>query len=298
MIRVGTASWTDPTLLVSGRFYPPEVRTPAARLKYYASQFSLVEINSSYYALPDAQRSYRWTQQTPEHFRFHAKAFRLFTGHPTPIAALPADIRRDINHRLPGDSVFENQLPSTVMDELWSRYLQGVEPLRQTGQLDAIHCQFPSWVQPDLLGHALVERAARKLSDHTFAIEWRNQAWLNGDQCARTLAWQRKLGAVHTVVDSPMGFIDSAPAIWTSTHPDLAVVRLHGRNAQAWHARTGASSGRFMYDYSDEELAELAEHIKRLSEAIARTHVVLNTNYQDQGMRNAHNLIRAMAKLA
>ena len=96
MIRIGTASWTDPTLLASGLFYPACATTPAARLQYYAHQFPLVEINSSYYALPDPQRTHKWAQGTADHFRFHAKAFRLFTGHPTPPAALPTDLRREI----------------------------------------------------------------------------------------------------------------------------------------------------------------------------------------------------------
>ena len=298
MILIGTASWTDPTLLASGRFYPPDVRSPAERLAYYASQFPLVEINSSYYALPDSQRAYRWARHTPDHFRFHAKAFRLFTGHPTPLEALPTDIRQELGPRWTGDSVFENQLPTSLMQVLWSRFLEGLEPLRLAGRLDAIHCQFPHWVRPDTRGRALVERAARQLSDHTFSIEWRHRTWLTGTQRTTTLAWQREMGAVHTVVDSPEGLEDTAPAVWTATHSDLALVRLHGRNAQAWHARTGASSGRFMYEYSDEELADLAEHIQRLSAAIARTHVVLNTNYQDQGMRNAQRLSQALAQLA
>ncbi|MBJ7263805.1 MAG: DUF72 domain-containing protein [Burkholderiaceae bacterium] len=298
MIRIGTASWTDPTLLASGCFYPPGVRSPAERLAYYANQFPLVEINGSYYALPDAQRVDRWARHTPDRFRFHAKAFRLFTGHPTPVAAFPIDIRQDLGACFAKASVFENQLPADIVQVLWSRFLEGLEPLRLAGRLDAIHCQFPHWVRPDTRGHALVERTARQLSDHTFSVKWRHRSWLTGAQRAATLAWQREIGAVHTVVDSPEGFDDTAPAVWTSTHPDLAIVRLHGRNAQAWHARTGASSGRFMYEYSDDKLADLAAHIKRLSAAIARTHVVLNTNYQDQGMRNAQRLSQALAQLA
>lgn len=38
-ILVGTASWTDATLVKSGRFYPADAKTPEQRLRFYASQF-------------------------------------------------------------------------------------------------------------------------------------------------------------------------------------------------------------------------------------------------------------------
>jgi len=96
-IRVGTASWTDPTLIDSGRFYPASVRSAEARLQFYASQFDLVEVDSSYYALPNERNGYLWAERTPEDFVFNFKAFRIFTQHPTPLISLPKDIRDGLN---------------------------------------------------------------------------------------------------------------------------------------------------------------------------------------------------------
>src|SRR5215472_6949549 len=91
-VRVGTASWTDRTLLESG-WYPPEADTPEQRLRYYARQFGPVEVDATYYALPAEQTAALWAARTPAAFTFNVKAFSLFTRHPTPVAALPADLR-------------------------------------------------------------------------------------------------------------------------------------------------------------------------------------------------------------
>ncbi|HEY3255777.1 MAG TPA: DUF72 domain-containing protein, partial [Polyangiaceae bacterium] len=87
-IFVGTASWTDKTLIASGRFYPAKENTPEDRLRYYASQFPLVEVDSSYYAIPEARVAQFWAGRTPPSFLFNVKAFRLLTGHQTAPAAL------------------------------------------------------------------------------------------------------------------------------------------------------------------------------------------------------------------
>ena len=69
-VRFGTASWTDPTLLVPGVFYPQNVSTPEARLRFYASRFSVVEVDSTYYALPARRMAELWIDRTPDDFLF------------------------------------------------------------------------------------------------------------------------------------------------------------------------------------------------------------------------------------
>ena len=73
-IKVGTASWTDRSLIESGAFYPPDCTTPEARLRYYASQFPLVEVDSSYYGIPAERNSQLWVERTPPTFTFNVKA--------------------------------------------------------------------------------------------------------------------------------------------------------------------------------------------------------------------------------
>jgi uncharacterized protein YecE (DUF72 family) len=92
-ILIGTASWTDKTLVSCKRFYPRGCSSAEDRLRYYASRFPLVEVDSSYYAMPSQRNSELWAERTPEHFTFNMKAFRLFTGHQTPAIALPKDVQ-------------------------------------------------------------------------------------------------------------------------------------------------------------------------------------------------------------
>lgn len=285
-VRVGTSSWTDPTLLACGRFYPASARTAEDRLRFYASRFPLVEVDSSYYRLPAARTAYLWTQRTPPGFVFHLKAFRLFTGHLTPVAALPADIAAELP---PAARIVDHAtLPGELRDELWGRFLQALEPLRQSGQLAAVHFQYAPRVRNNAAGRALVGACARRMEDQVHAVEFRHRGWLDPAGRAGTLALLRDLGAAHTVVDSPDQYVNSVPAVWAATRPDLAVVRLHGRNSQAWNRRgIAASSGRFVYEYTPEELARIAELVRKLTQAAANVHVLFNTNFEDQGVRNA-----------
>src|SRR5512132_1619454 len=98
-IRVGSCSWTDPTLISCGRFYPPGVTSAEARLRYYAEQFDIVEVDATYYAPPTPHNSELWAARTPEHFVFNVKAFAWLTQH----AAAPDRLPDWLRNRLPDD---------------------------------------------------------------------------------------------------------------------------------------------------------------------------------------------------
>jgi uncharacterized protein YecE (DUF72 family) len=142
-VRVGTASWTDRTLIASG-WYPPEADTPEKRLRYYAGQFGLVEVDAAYYALPAEQTAAAWAARTPAGFTFNVKAFSLFTQHPTPVAALPADLR-PVAQKAGKERVYLKDVDPAVADQAWQRFVAALEPLRQAGKLGAILLQFPPW---------------------------------------------------------------------------------------------------------------------------------------------------------
>lgn len=139
-ILVGTASWTDKTLIACGRFYPKEARTAEGRLRYYASQFPIVEVDSSYYALPAAATSQLWVERTPHGFVMNVKAFRLFTGHQTAPAVLPKDFQQAVPRE---GNLFYKDTPTELRDELWRRFHEALAPLRHAGRLGLVHFQFP-----------------------------------------------------------------------------------------------------------------------------------------------------------
>jgi len=297
-ILVGTSSWTDKSLVACARFYPKEARSAEARLRYYASQFPLVEVDSSYYAMPSASTAQLWAERTPQDFVFNVKAFRLFTGHQTSPAVLHKDLQAAIaaNAALSSKKLlYYSDMPSEIRDELWRRFIEALAPLKAAGKLRAVHFQFAPWILRNREGHDHVAHCVQTMAGHTLAVEFRNRTWFEGEHAAATLAFERELNVVHVVVDAPQGFANSVPAVWEATHPDLAILRLHGRNRETWNQKgLVASSERFNYDYSGQELAALVPRIRELATRVGAMHVVFNNNYEDQGQRNARVLMRQL----
>ena len=127
-IRVGTAGWTDRSLIASG-WYPAEANNPEKRLRYYARQFPLVEVDATYYALPAEQTARAWAERTPDGFTFNIKAFSLFTQHPTPVRALPADLREAAS-QAGKERVYLKDVDPALAEAAWDRFLAALEPLR------------------------------------------------------------------------------------------------------------------------------------------------------------------------
>jgi uncharacterized protein YecE (DUF72 family) len=289
-ILVGTASWTDKTLIGCGRFYPPTAKTAEERLRFYARQFPMVEVDSSYYGMPTPQNAQLWAERTPDRFVFNVKAFRLFTGHQTQPAALHRDIQQALGADVP-NTLYYADLPQEIRDELWRRFIEALAPLKAAGKLGAVHFQFAPWMLRNRDSMAHVEHCAEKMQDHLVAAEFRHGTWFHGDHLERTLEWERSLGLVHTVVDSPKGFANCVPCVWDVTNPRLAIVRLHGRNKETWNKKgLAASSARFDYQYSRDELAAMVPEVRHLATLADHVHVIFNTNHEDQGQVGARML--------
>ncbi|WP_321818395.1 MULTISPECIES: DUF72 domain-containing protein [unclassified Paraburkholderia] len=291
-IRVGTASWTDPTLIKSKRFYPPGCSSAEARLRFYASQFPLVEVDSSYYSMPSASNSALWVDRTPAGFTFNIKAFRLFTGHQTPRDMFP----KDMQPALPQNgkkNLYYKDIPEDIRSELWRRYFEAIAPLAIAGKLGAVHFQFAPWITSGPEGRAHVEHCADVADSRVLmAVEFRNKSWFDTAHAPSTLALERDRRLINVIVDEPQGSANSIPAVWEITNPELAVVRLHGRNHETWNIKEAtAASDRFNYDYHNDELSDLSSRILEVAGVVARTHVVFNNNYEDQGQRNARTLM-------
>ena len=294
-VFIGTASWTDKTLIACKRFYPRNVASAEARLRYYAEQFPLVEVDSSYYALPSETNAQLWAERTPDAFVFNIKAFRLFTQHQTPLMALPRELADDLR-ALRKTNVYANDLPREMVESVWERFLAALDPLHAAGKLGALHFQFPPWFMANRENYRYIESLSERLRGYRLTIEFRHHTWFADRQAEATLQFEREHGLVNTIVDEPQGFDSSVPMIWESTSDELALVRLHGRNAVTWQAKgLAAASDRFNYDYSDSELADLAVSIVQLAQKVERVDVIFNNNYEDQGPRNARSLQKIIA---
>jgi uncharacterized protein YecE (DUF72 family) len=297
-ILVGTASWTDKSLIDCGRFYPRKTMSAEQRLRFYASRFPLVEVDSSYYAIPAPQTATLWAERTPEGFEFNVKAFRLFTGHQTSPTVLHQDIRQALGPHLPLQ-FHHRDLPPEILDELWRRFIEALAPLRAAGKLTAVHFQFAPWMIRNREGLAHVEACVERMAGHLVSVEFRHASWFDGAHAQGTLAQLERLGVVHTIVDAPQGFTNTVPAVWAVTHPALAILRLHGRNSATWNVRGATSAAdRFNYLYSEPELAELVPRLHAIGQHAQKVHVLFNNNMEDQGQVCAETMTRLLAASA
>ncbi|MGJ7605497.1 DUF72 domain-containing protein [Variovorax sp. LT1R20] len=291
---VGHASWAEKSLIDCGRFYPPDCKTPEARLRYYASVFPLVEVDSSYYAIPSPTNVHNWAARTPDDFVFNFKAFRFFTGHQTDVAVLP----RGVKELLPGRKrLLYRETADEVKDALWTAFNQALEPARLTRKLGLIHFQFPPSVVPSPRVTAHLEAIREKLPQDTFSVEFRHSSWWDGTRrTVETLAMLRALGAVHTVVDGPRGADNSVPPVWEVTNPNYSLVRLHGRNAETYNAPVASAAERFSYEYNDAELKGIVAEAIRLAYKARHAHMIFNNCDEDRGIRNGITAMKMLVQ--
>ena len=281
-ILVGTASWTDRTLLASG-WYPPEVTSAEDRLQYYASHFPLVEVDSTYYFMPSEKNAELWVARTPARFRFNVKAFSLLTGHPTRAEALPRQIRPAGDNK----RVYPKDLDASAVDLVWGRFLSALGPLDRAGRLGAVLFQFPPWFGISRANKQQLLDCAARCRPLRICVEFRNGSWLAEENRAETIEFLEAYELPYVVVDMPQGFRSSVPPVLAVTAP-LAVVRFHGRNAAEWES--GDVHRRFRYLYSPGELEEWAPRISELAAGAEETHVLMNNCYSDYAQRNAADL--------
>jgi len=289
-IRVGTCSWTDPTLLSSGRFYPDSARSAEARIQYYASQFNIVEVDSSYYALPNERNSYLWAERTPNEFVFDFKAFRIFTQHPTPLSALPKAIRNELTPELQEKkNLYYRDLPAELFDELWQRFESALLPLDTVGKLGVVLFQFPSWFYPGSRQLDYIEMCRAKLGQYRLAVEFRNNVWLSEQNRSATFDFLRRNGLPFASVDEPQGFKSSVPPIAEVTS-DTGLVRFHGRNSETWEKKGIGPAERFNYLYTEDELKPWAREIAEISRQTSQMHILFNNCYEDKAVVNARQM--------
>lgn len=292
-VLIGTASWADPSLIECGKFYPPDAKSPEARLRFYATQFRLVEVDSPYYAIPSAKTAKQWADRTPDDFVFDVKAFRTLTTHQTQPKFLPKYIAESLPQR-DRKTIYYKDLPNELRDALWSEFKNALLPLKQAAKVGVILFQFPPWFTPSPENRAHLEDCVDRMQGYLLAVEFRNATWFGERGTPKTLALLHDLKAAHVIVDEPQGFSSSIPAVWEVTAP-VAVVRLHGRNHGTWEKKgLRAASERFDYYYTGEELRELVEPIKAIGARAGRVHVVVNTNRADQGPANARLMQKAL----
>ena len=264
-ILVGTSSWADPGFVKE--WYPAKL--PAKeRLPWYARHFELVELNSSFYAIPDRNTVHGWVEVTPAEFRFDVKAHRSLSRHSAPAESLPPDLRE-----LHGTPELERPLAERLVEE--------TAPLRDAGKFGAYLLQLTPAFSPRRHKLDELDALVEILGPHGLAIELRNRNWVEGEQRERTLDWYADREAAYVGVDAPPADnFQIMPSIDAVTNPRIAYLRAHGRNTKGY--LTGRSvAERFAWQYTDDELEEIAGRARTLAESAGEVHVAFNNNRGD-----------------
>jgi uncharacterized protein YecE (DUF72 family) len=271
-IVVGTSSWADPGFVEE--WYPPGL--PARdRLAYYAERFDAVEVNATFYAVPEERTVGRWVEQTRDGFTFDVKLHRLLSRHAAPLDSLPKALRDDATVTGRGRVQLTDELEARMADAT----LAAVAPLAEHGRLKTFLLQLSPAFEPRK--HELDELVPLldRLAPHPVAIELRHRAWVrDGEALERTLGWYEEHGAVFVAVDAPQGKAPTMmPPIDAVTRADVAYLRAHGRNAEGY-TRGRSVAERFAWDYTDAELRELGERAQGLAQDAGEVRMMFNNN--------------------
>lgn len=260
MIRVGPAGWSyaDWESLVYPRPKPRDFHP----LAYLARYVNLVEINSSFYALPRREHAQRWAERVAHlpDFRFSAKLFQDFTHGQAALGTLSREV---------------------------GEFHDGLQPLRESGKLAALLAQFPIGFRFEQAAVARLEGLRANFSREPLVLELRHRSWF-GPAALKTI---EGLGCSLAAIDLPASS-DHPPADHPTPGP-LGYLRLHGRNAAQWFGGGGRDQ-RYDYLYTPGEVGELTERARRLASGHDETFVVTNNHFEGKAMVNALQLLAAL----
>lgn len=289
MIRVGVCSWAEKSLVASGEFYPREARTAEARLQYYASCFDTVEIDSTYYAIPDQRTAWLWDARTPEGFTFHVKVYGALTGHAIDPRTLPKGLRESMTFaaRDAGHVYVRDRAALASIAKVFSESLL---PLKRAGKLGLMVYQFPPWFD---YRRANVERLlfCRDLMPGLpCAVEFRHGSWLTPQGAPPVLGLLKEQGITYVAADEPQYRSQATVPFLPGVTSDIAYFRFHGRNAENWLKKNVETSQRYAYVYSDEELKEFIPAMKEADRQAKTTYAMFNNCHRSNATTNALRL--------
>jgi uncharacterized protein YecE (DUF72 family) len=281
--RVGTASWTDKTLIKSGTFYPRQVTTAEGRLRFYAEHFDTVEVDSTYYALPAERNAVLWANRTPPGFVFHIKAYSMLTGHPTLVKSIPKVLREELPKAIQ-EKAQVKEFPKEVVEAAFDMFQAALSPLKEAGKLGCLLFQFPPWFVPSASAYGWLELVREKLPDHHLAVEFRNWRWITAPEKERSLKFLKDQDITYVIIDAPWIKGWQGPVAVTAS---ICYVRFHGRNRQNWYKKGIETVQRYRYLYKEEELKKWTEKVKRASQEVDQAFAIFNNCYENYGIKNA-----------
>ncbi|MFB5660825.1 DUF72 domain-containing protein [Alteribacillus sp. HJP-4] len=265
MLEVGLTGWGD-----HDSIYPEGTRQ-TDKLQAYSAHFPIVEVDSAFYAVQPLKNYHKWIKDTPDRFSFIVKAYQGMTGHE------------------------RGEIPFADHEEMFKAYVESIKPVVEAGKLSMVLCQFPPWFDCTKENVAYLRYVREKLTDFPCALEFRHQSWFASEFKEKTLTFMKEEEWIHSVCDEPQSGEGSVPMVLETTHADKTLVRLHGRNVEAWRKPVKGENWRrvrYLYDYSQHELKELLEKINKLQNGSKKVCVVFNNNSGGHAAGNAKTFLK------
>jgi uncharacterized protein YecE (DUF72 family) len=286
VIRVGTCSWAEKSLLASGEFYPPGTGTAEKRLRHYARFFNAVEVDSTYYAIPLRSTAERWAERTPDDFVFHVKVYGALTGHGVNPRTLPKEVAAELPDADLKKTMLYLREPS-VLGELFRRQAEALAPLKEAAKLGLMVFQFPPWFHHSGASLRHIVDCRERMAPLPVGVEFRHGSWLAAEHREETFRFLEDNGLTHIIADEPQyGTLATVPFVPRVTS-DAAYFRFHGRNTGNWFRKGIETSLRYDYLYSDEELRGFLPALHAAPDQAKDTHVMFNNCHGSSAVRNA-----------
>lgn len=298
--RVGICSWTDPSLIKEGDFYPARSMSAEERLRYYATAFDTVEVDSVYYALPSARNAALWVARTPAGFLFNVKAYALMTGHHPRADSLPADLRAMLPlapKTTRRGEIDRSAFPPEALDRCFTLFRESLRPLAEANRLGYVLFQLAPWIRFSESALAYLATLSDRLPGWAVAVEFRDRSWIP-DHAALVFDALARAKLAVVCVDAPQA-PNAIPRVAEAT-TDTAILRLHGRNAAGWLAQLQGEepSIREKYDYlyREDELVGIVGEARVLEAKAKRIFILFNNNNKDYPARNALQALGLLGK--
>lgn len=259
MIEIGLTGWSDHELIA------PD---PKRKLIDYSSHFPVVELDTSFYAIPSQKNIEKWISSTPDVFQFIPKAYGPLTLHQA----------RDEETR--------------GLGTLYEVYLQAFAPMIDSGKVKAFLFQFPPSFSCKREHVDYLRVVRRAMGELPIAIEFRHKSWYSEEYKEGTLKFLREMNFIHVVVDQPQTPNNSVPFTPIATNSDKTFIRLHGRNYEGWLGDDTKDwrTFRTLYDYRDDELEEIKQAALALEVESKEVTVIFNNNSGGHAAKNAKRL--------
>ncbi|WP_202080642.1 DUF72 domain-containing protein [Caldalkalibacillus salinus] len=262
MISIGLTGWGDHQTLY------PEGTNPGKKLEVYSSHFPVVEIDSSFYAIPPERNIRKWIEETPSRFQFVVKAYQGMTGHQ------------------------RGEIPYDSVSDMFEAFLTAMGPMVEHDKLAAVLFQFPPWFHCTKEHVQYLRFVKQRMQNLPLALEFRHQSWFRGNMRGKTLAFMKEEEWIHSVCDEPQVGEGSIPTVLEATHPALTIVRFHGRNVHGWVNRGQPNwrEVRYLYRYNQAELQEWQGYIETLAQESKQVIALFNNNSGGDAADNAKQL--------